>query len=91
MIFQAQLVLLVTFKYLIIQILLMRGRISVTVEKGVVDAWKEYCEAECINASKLVGRLIKDHLTEKGRLSNVILACCAVHEVALPPGCDRSC
>jgi len=42
---------------------------SVTIDEGVFSRWKSYVDEECINASKLIEKLLKEHL-EKRRSAN---------------------
>jgi len=39
---------------------------SVTIDEGVYAKWKSYVDSECINASKLIEKLLKEHLKRKG-------------------------
>ncbi len=43
--------------------------ISITIEDRILRKWKEYTEKECINSSKLIEKLIEEHL--KKRRENV--------------------
>lgn len=42
---------------------------SITIDERVFSKWKSYVDDECINASKLVEKLLKEHL-EKRRAVN---------------------
>ena len=42
---------------------------SVTIDQGVYSKWKSYVNEECINASKLIEKLLREHL-EKRRTIN---------------------
>jgi metal-responsive CopG/Arc/MetJ family transcriptional regulator len=41
--------------------------LSVTIDEGVLTEWKEYTEANCINASQLIEKLIKSRLEKRGK------------------------
>ncbi len=39
--------------------------LSVTIEEDVLEKWKEYAEKDCINSSKLIEKLLKEHLKKR--------------------------
>ena len=39
---------------------------SVTVDEELFSEWKKYTEDMCINSSKLVERMIREHLEKHG-------------------------
>jgi len=41
---------------------------SITVDETVFSKWKLYAEQECINSSKLIERLLKEHLRKRRAL-----------------------
>jgi metal-responsive CopG/Arc/MetJ family transcriptional regulator len=41
---------------------------SVTIEEKILKKWKEYAEKECVNSSKLIEKLLKNHLKKRGEL-----------------------
>ena len=41
--------------------------LSVTIEEGILSKWKEYAEEECVNSSKLIEKMLKEHLKRKGK------------------------
>jgi metal-responsive CopG/Arc/MetJ family transcriptional regulator len=42
--------------------------LSVTIEEDVLEKWKEYAEKDCINSSKLIEKLLKEHLKKRGEI-----------------------
>ena len=38
---------------------------SVTIDQGVYSRWKSYVDEGCINASKLIERLLREHLEKR--------------------------
>ena len=42
-----------------------RRVMSVTIDEGIFSKWKSYVDEECINASKLIERLLKEHLEKR--------------------------
>jgi len=41
--------------------------LSVTIDDDILKLWKEYAEEDCINSSKLIEKLLKDHLKKRGK------------------------
>lgn len=41
--------------------------LSVTVDEDIFKLWKEYSEEECVNSSKLIERMLKEHLQKRGK------------------------
>ncbi len=41
--------------------------LSVTIDEDTLSDWKEYTEKECVNASKLIEKLIREHLKKRGK------------------------
>lgn len=39
--------------------------LSITVEESILRRWKEYTEEECINSSKLIERMIDEHMNKR--------------------------
>lgn len=39
---------------------------SITVDKELFSEWKKYTEEMCINSSKLVEKLLREHLKSNG-------------------------
>lgn len=39
---------------------------SVTISEEILSKWKKYVEEECVNSSKLIEKLILNHLQKKG-------------------------
>ena len=44
----------------------MKKVLSVTIDEKVLKTWKEYAEKECVNSSKLIEKLLKEHLKKRG-------------------------
>jgi len=42
--------------------------LSVTIDEKILKKWKNYAEKECVNSSKLIEKLLKDHLKKRGEL-----------------------
>jgi hypothetical protein len=40
--------------------------LSITVDEKTLSQFKKYVESECINTSKLLENMIKDHLKKRG-------------------------
>jgi len=40
--------------------------LSVTIDEEILESWKEYANQECVNSSKLIEKLLKEHLEKKG-------------------------
>ena len=38
--------------------------LSVTVDEGVLTEWKDYTREECLNASQLVEKMLREYLQE---------------------------
>lgn len=43
--------------------------LSVTIDEDVLDSWKKFTEEECINASQLIEKMIKEHLKKRSSLT----------------------
>ena len=41
--------------------------LSITVEEKILSDWKKYTEENCINASKLIEKMLKEHLEKRGK------------------------
>lgn len=41
--------------------------LSVTIEERILKKWKEYADEECVNSSKLIEKLLKNHLKKRGK------------------------
>jgi len=41
--------------------------LSVTIDEKILEKWKEYAEADCINSSQLIEKLLKEHLKKRGK------------------------
>jgi len=41
--------------------------LSVTIDGKILERWKKYSQEECINSSKLVEKLLEEHLRKRGR------------------------
>jgi hypothetical protein len=41
--------------------------LSVTIDEGILEKWKEYAEEECINSSQLIEKMLKEHLNKRGK------------------------
>lgn len=41
--------------------------LSATVDEKILAEWKKYTEENCINASQLIEKLLKDHLAKGGK------------------------
>lgn len=41
--------------------------ISLTIDEEILSKWKEYTEKECINSSKLIEKLLEEHLKKRGK------------------------
>jgi len=39
--------------------------LSITIDEAVFSKWKRYVEEECINSSKLVEKLLREHLDKR--------------------------
>lgn len=39
--------------------------LSVTIDEKILEKWKEYTEEECINASQLIEKLLKEYLKKR--------------------------
>lgn len=39
---------------------------SITIDEKVLSQWKQYANEECINSSKLIEQMLKDHLKKRG-------------------------
>jgi metal-responsive CopG/Arc/MetJ family transcriptional regulator len=35
---------------------------SVTIEESILEKWREFVEDNCVNSSKLVEKILKEHL-----------------------------
>jgi len=44
-----------------------RKVMSVTVDEALFSEWKKYTEEMCINSSKLVEKMLREHLEKEGR------------------------
>jgi hypothetical protein len=42
-----------------------KAQITATISKEVYEKWKKFCDDNCINASQLIERLIKEHLKKQ--------------------------
>ncbi|MBT3416495.1 hypothetical protein HON86_00985 [Candidatus Woesearchaeota archaeon] len=40
--------------------------LSVTIDEDILSKWKGYADKECINSSKLIEKLLKEHLKRRG-------------------------
>ena len=41
--------------------------LSVTIEEKILQKWKEYTDKECINSSKLIEKMLDEHLKKRGK------------------------
>ena len=41
--------------------------LSATIDEKILNEWREYTEANCINASQLIEKLLKKHLKGDGK------------------------
>lgn len=41
--------------------------LSVTIDEKILVEWKKYTEEECINASQLIEKFLKEHLKNRGK------------------------
>jgi|GEM_PF-1557194 len=41
--------------------------LSVTIDEKILERWKEYAEEECVNSSKLIEKMLKEHLKKRGK------------------------
>lgn len=39
---------------------------SVTIDEDILRLWKKYADDECVNSSKLIEKLLVDHLKKRG-------------------------
>jgi metal-responsive CopG/Arc/MetJ family transcriptional regulator len=42
--------------------------LSITIDQKILEIWKNYAEKECVNSSKLIEKLLKNHLKKRGEL-----------------------
>lgn len=40
--------------------------VSFTIDEEILEKWRKYAEEECINSSKLIEKLLEEHLKKKG-------------------------
>jgi len=40
---------------------------SVTIDEKILGKWKEYAEKGCINSSKLIEKILSEHLKKEGK------------------------
>ncbi|MFA5019739.1 MAG: ribbon-helix-helix protein, CopG family [Candidatus Pacearchaeota archaeon] len=40
--------------------------LSVTIDEKILESWKEYAEKECVNSSKLIEKMLREHLKKRG-------------------------
>jgi len=40
---------------------------SATIDKKILEKWKQYTEEECINSSQLIEKMLKEHLKKRGK------------------------
>ncbi len=40
--------------------------LSITIDEKVLSQWKQYANDECINSSKLIEKMLMDHLKKRG-------------------------
>lgn len=41
--------------------------LSVTIDEKILETWKDYAQEECVNSSKLIERLLEEHLKKRGK------------------------
>lgn len=41
--------------------------ISATIDEKILSQWKKYTEANCINTSQLIEKLLKEYLAKRGK------------------------
>jgi hypothetical protein len=41
--------------------------LSATIEEKILANWKKHVEDECVNSSKLIEKLLKEHLRRRGK------------------------
>lgn len=41
--------------------------ISITIDEKILGRWKEHIKKECINSSKLIEKLMEEHLKKRGK------------------------
>lgn len=39
---------------------------SVTIDENILKKWKKYADDECVNSSKLIEKLLEEHLKKRG-------------------------
>jgi len=40
---------------------------SVTIDEKILKIWKEYVQEECINSSKLLEKMLENHLKKRSK------------------------
>jgi hypothetical protein len=40
---------------------------SITIDESVLKSWKKYADEECVNSSKLIERMLQEHLKQRGK------------------------
>ncbi|MFH1586111.1 MAG: ribbon-helix-helix domain-containing protein [archaeon] len=40
---------------------------SVTIDEEILEEWKDYTLEGCINSSKLIEKMLKEHLKNRGK------------------------
>ena len=41
--------------------------LSVTIDEKILKNWKKYADEECVNSSKLIEKMLKEHLDKRGK------------------------
>ncbi len=41
--------------------------LSVTIDEKILEIWKKYAEEECVNSSRLIEKMLKEHLKKRGK------------------------
>jgi hypothetical protein len=41
--------------------------LSVTIDEKIFEIWKNYAKEECVNSSKLIEKMLKEHLNKRGK------------------------
>jgi hypothetical protein len=50
-----------------IQVIMVKKVLSVTIDKKILEIWRQYAEEECVNSSKLIEKMLKEHLKKRGK------------------------
>jgi hypothetical protein len=50
-----------------IYIIMTKKVLSITIDEKILKYWKKYAEEECVNSSKLIEKMLKEHLKKRGK------------------------